>query len=372
MAWNQPGKGNQDPWKGKDPGNEVDAFVNRLKGMFGGGNGAGGRGGRAAGDFNPLPWILGLVGIWLVFNSFKLMDERERGVVLRFGEFSRIMTPGPNFKLPWPIESVQVVDATQVVTLSDSVRVLTMDENIIDISFNAQYTRSDPRSFLFGARDPEDTLRLAAESAVREAVGMNTMETVLFQRSDLVAIARQRLQDSLNDYNTGLVVTEFNLPDARPPDEVKPAFDDAISAREDKIRIENEARAYASKIVPEARGVAAALRAGAEGYRLAAIARAEGDTERFRLLADEYRKAPEVTRKRLYLETMQEVLAKNQKVMAGSDNNILYLPIGGTPANAGAPAEAPVLRLPVTQAASPESTTPTAERPRADGRPGGR
>jgi membrane protease subunit HflK len=362
MAWNQPGKGNQDPWKGKDPGNEVEAFLNRLKGMFGGG-GSGSGGGRrdsnpAAGNFNPLPWVVGLVLVWLVFNSLRLVDERERGVVLRFGEFSRIMTPGPNFKLPWPIESVQVVDATQVVTLSDSVRVLTMDENIIDISFNAQYTRSDPRNFLFGARDPEETLRLAAESAVREAVGMNTMETVLFQRSELVATARQRLQDSLNDYNTGLVVTEFNLPDARPPEEVKPAFDDAISAREDKIRIENEARAYASKIVPEARGVAAALRAGAEGYRLAVIARAEGDTERFRLLADEYRKAPEVTRKRLYLETMQEVLAKNQKVMAGSENNILYLPIGESPARTGVPAEAPVVRLPATQAAPAAAEPP--------------
>lgn len=368
MAWNQPGRGNQDPWKGKDPGNEVEAFLNRLRGMFGGGSGGGSRA-PAGNSFNPLPWVLGLLGIWLVFNSFRLIDERERGVVLRFGEYSRTMNPGPNFKLPWPIESVQVVDATQVVTLSDSVRVLTMDENIIDISFNAQFTRSDPRKFLFGARDPEGTLRLAAESAVREAVGMNTMETVLFQRSELVAIARQRLQGSLNDYDTGLVVTEFNLPDARPPEEVKPAFDDAISAREDRARIENEARAYASKIVPEARGMAAAVRAGAEGYRASVIARAEGDTERFRLLADEYRKAPEVTRKRLFLETMQEVLAKNQKVMAGSDNNILYLPIGESPASRGVPAEAPVVRLPATQAAPAAAEPP---RESADTRQRGR
>jgi membrane protease subunit HflK len=196
------------------------------------------------------------------------------------------------------------------------------------------------------------------------------MDTVLFQRAELVVMARQRLQESLNDYQTGLVLTEFNLPDARPPEEVKPAFDDAISAREDKNRIENEAEAYASKIVPEARGEAAVVRTQAEGYRASVIARAEGDTERFRLLADEYRKAPEVTRKRLYLETMQTVLAANQKVVGGNDN-ILYLPIGGTPARAGAPAEAPVLRLPVTQAAA-EPTVERPERPRADGRPGGR
>lgn len=369
MAWNQPGKGNQDPWKGKDPGNEVEAFVNRLKGMFGGGSGAGGRGSQGTGAFNPLPWILGLVGIWLVFNSFKLMDERERGVVLRFGEFNRIMTPGPNFKWPWPIETVTVVDATQVLTLSDQVRVLTKDENIVDIKFNAQYTKSDPRLFLFGSREPEATLQQAAEGAVREAVGQSTMDTVLSERAQLVVMARQRLQQSLDDYQTGLVLTEFNLPDARPPEEVKPAFDDAISAREDKNRIESEAQAYASKIVPEARGTAAVVRTQAEGYQAAVVARAEGDTERFRLLADEYRKAPEVTRKRLYLETMQMVLAANQKVMSGSDN-ILYMPLGGSSAGAAATPEAPVIRMPATQAATPE--TPTIERPRADARPGGR
>jgi membrane protease subunit HflK len=373
MAWNQPGKGNQDPWKGKDPGNEVEAFVNRLKGMFGGGGGGGNRaGGEGASGFNPLPWVLVLIGVWVVFNSFKLMDERQRGVVLRFGEFNRIMTPGPNFKWPWPIESVEVVDATQVLTLSDQVRVLTKDENIVDIKFNAQYTKSDPRMFLFGSRDPEQTLQQAAEGAVREAVGMNTMDTVLFERAELVVIARQRLQESLIAYNTGLVLTEFNLPDARPPEEVKPAFDDAISAREDKTRVENEAEAYASKIVPEARGQAAVVRTEAEGYQAAIVARAEGDTERFRLLADQYRKAPEVTRKRLYLETMQVVLANNEKVLAGSENNILYLPIGGSQGRQVAPAEAPVLRLPATQAASPETPNQAAERARADGRQRGR
>lgn len=371
MAWNQPGKGNQDPWKGKDPGNEVEAFLNRLKGMFGGGGGR--RGGGAAGaGFNPLPWALALVGVWLVFNSFKLMDERQRGVVLRFGEFNRIMTPGPNFKWPWPVETVEVVDATEVLTLSDQVRVLTKDENIVDIKFNAQYTKSDPRLFLFGARDPELTLQQAAEGAVREAVGQSTMDTVLFQRAELVVMARQRLQESLNDYRTGLVLTEFNLPDARPPEEVKSAFDDAISAREDKSRIENEARAYASKIVPEARGTAAVVRTQAEGYQAAIVARAEGDTERFRLLADEYRKAPEVTRKRLYLETMQLVLASNQKVMAGSDNNILYLPLGSAQGRPMAPAEAPVLRLPATQARPAEPTVERAAREPADARQGGR
>lgn len=352
MAWNQPGKGNQDPWKGKDPGNEVEAFVNRLKGMFGGGGGGNrGRGSNSSGGFNPVPWIIGLFGIWLVFNSFKLMDERQRGVVLRFGEFNRIMMPGPNFKWPWPIESVYVVPATEVVEMTDQVRVLTQDENLIDIKFNVQFSRTDPRTFLFGSVNPEQTLKDSAESAVREVVGRNTMDTVLFDRAQLVIEAQQRLQESLDFYQTGLTVINFNLQDARPPEEVKQAFDDAIAAREDKDRIQNEARAYASKVVPEARGVAARMRTEAEGYRAQAIARAEGDAERFTLLVDEYRQAPEVTRKRLYLETMQEVLSANQKVIAGEDN-ILYLPLGNDGNRSRVPTEAPVLRLPATQAAS--------------------
>ena len=371
MAWNQPGKGNQDPWKGKDPGNEVEAFLNRLKGMFGGGSG-GGRGSAAANGFNPLPWVLGLIAIWVLFNSFKLIDERQRGVVLRFGEFNRIMTPGPNFKWPWPVESVTIVDATAVVEVTDQVRVLTKDENLIDIKFNAQYRRDNPRLFLFGSVNPEQTLKDAAESAVREVVGRSTMDTVLFDRAALVIASQERLQESLDFYQTGLTVVNFNLQDARPPEEVKEAFDDAISAREDKNRIENEARAYASKVLPEARGVAARLRTEAEGYRVAAIARAEGDAQRFSLLAAEYRQAPEVTRKRLYLETMQQVLAGNPKVIGGNDN-ILYLPIGGNAARTGAPAEAPVIRLPATQAAPATPADATPERdPRADRRQGGR
>lgn len=356
MAWNTPGKGNQDPWKGKDPGNEVDAFLSRLKGMFGGGGGR--RGGGPSGGFNAAPWILAVVAVWLVFNSFKLMDERQRGVVLRFGEYNRIMTPGPNFKWPWPIETVRVVDATQVVEVTDEVRVLTRDENLIDIKFNAQYRREDPRMYLFGSVDPEKTLRDAAESAVREVVGRSDMDTVLFDRAELIIAAQERLQESLDFYRTGLRVVNFNLQDARPPEEVKQAFDDAIAAREDKNRIVNEARAYASKVLPEARGVAARMRNEAQGYREATIARAQGAAERFSLLAAEYRKAPEVTRRRLYLETIQEVLANNPKVLAADDGNILYLPVGGSPAptRSGAPAEVPVIRMPVTPAEAPADT----------------
>jgi len=275
-----------------------------------------------------------------------------------------------------------MVDATRIEGLDDEVRVLTRDENIVVIRFNAQYQVSDPRLFLYGFRDDlsvdgkraqgRETLQNAAESAVREVVGNNTMDTVLFERSRLIADARQHLQESLDLYQTGLRVTEFTLQNARPPEEVKTAFDDAISAREDKDRITSEAMAYASKIVPEARGAAERIKAQSEGYRQATIAKAEGDAARFSLLVGEYRKAPEVTRKRLYLETMQQVVAGNQKVIAGRDNNILYLPL----ANGAAPAPLPpVSQLPTVKATG-EGTTDSdaaATRPaRGTGRERGR
>lgn len=365
MAWNQPGKGKQSPWGNNGSGGGMDGIIQRLRDLFGGGGGNG----------NPLFWILPLLVLFMVFNSFKLVDERQRGVVLRFGKFDRIMTPGANFKWPWPVETATIIDATKIETLDDEVRVLTKDENIVVIRFNAQYQVNDPRLFLFGFRDDlsvdgkvsqgRETLQNAAESAVREVVGNNTMDTVLFERSRLIVAARQHLQDSLDMYKTGLKVTEFTLQNARPPEEVKTAFDDAISAREDKSRIESEAKAYASKIVPEARGAAQRIKAESEGYRQATIAKAEGDAQRFTLLVNQYRKAPEVTRKRLYLETMQQVLSTNQKVMAGRDNNILYLPLNGTPA---AGAQPPLSTLPAVKAAMSDSPQP-AERPdRATGR----
>jgi membrane protease subunit HflK len=357
MAWNQPGKGNQDPWKGKDPGNEVEAFLNRLRGMFGGGSGPGGRG-RAPGGFNATPWMLALVGIWLVFNSFKLVNERERAVVLRFGEFNRIMEPGPNFKLPWPIESAVTVEATQIEPVSDRMMVLTRDENLVQVQYNVQYQITDPEQFLFGTRDPRGLLQQTAESAVREVVGKAPLDVALYNRAELVAGAQKVLQEALEKYHTGLTVTQLSLPDARMPDEVKDAFDDVIRAEQDGIRVQEEARAYASQILPEARGEAARVVAEAQGYREATIARAEGDANRFSLLAAEYRRAPEVTRKRLFLETMQVVLAGNPKVLAGDDGNILYLPVGSAPARPPSAADAPIVRLPPTQATPAPEAAP--------------
>ena len=371
MAWNQPGKGSQDPWRGKNSGNPIDVLRSRFRDAFGGGG---------AGGLGPLGWIVPILMLLVLFNSFKLIDERQRGVVLRYGAFNRIMTPGANFKWPWPIETVTVVDATKIETLEDEVRVLTKDENIVDIKFNAQYQISDPRLFLYGFRDDltvdgvrmqgRETLQNAAESAVREVVGNNTMDTVLFERDQLIVAARQHLQESLDLYKTGLKVSEFTLQNARPPEEVRQAFDDAISAREDKSRIESEATAYASKIAPEALGSAARIKAESEGYRAATIAKATGDAARFRQLADQYRKAPEITRKRLYLETMEQVLANNQKVIAERNNNILYLPIpGAAPTAARSAAQAAPVLPTVKSVPAPAASDDNSERaPRGDGR----
>lgn len=357
MAWNQPGSGNQDPWKSKGSKNPVEDFINQLKGSLGLGTSGSG------GGSNWIKNALLVLAVILVFNCFKLIDEQERGVVLRFGQFNRIMTPGANMKLPWPIESVFVVNSTKVEIVEETVSVLTKDENIVDIKFNAQYVIEDPRLYLFGYRDDvvvaggqqgSETIRQAAESVVREVVGNNTMDTILFERDQLTVVAKQHLQETLDLYKTGMSVTQFSLPNARPPEEVKKAFDEATSARENKNSIVNEAKAYASKIVPEARGTASRIKAEADGYREAGIAKATGDSARFRLLADQYRKSPEVTRKRLYLETMQEVISTNPKVVSGGSNNILYLPLNGQ----GVPSiENPATRAPpqvVAPAVSPD------------------
>jgi len=368
MAWNQPGGNKKDPWNsgGGDQGPDVEAFLARLKSSLGrvfGSGGGNGNGGARGGQGGPNVWLL-LVGgllLWLLIDAWAMIDERQLGVVLRFGKFDRIMTPGPNFKLPRPLETVTKVDVTQLRSYCDQVRMLTRDENIVQIEYNVQYKVSDPQLFLFGARDPDDTLKQAAESAVREVIGTSDMDTVLTGEgaAELAADVRKRLQVVLDSYRTGLAVSVFNLQNRRPPSEVREAFDDAISAREDRERIESEAEAYRSRVVPEARGEAARIRAEAEGYKAMVTAKAQGDAERFRMLAEQYRKAPEVTRQRLYLETMQQVLSGNRKVYAGDGGNVLYLPVPGD-ASAASASQPALNRLPAASAAMPPS--PSLER----------
>jgi len=327
MAWNTPGSDNSGGSSGRPPrrrrpgGNPLDAVLDPLRGLFGGGSGGAGAGiGR---------WVALVVGLWLVFNCFVLVTEQQRGVVLRFGEVARVLQPGPHFKLPWPIESVTKVNATAIKTFSTNVPVLTRDENIVQVDINVQYRVSDPAQYLFGTRDADAMLQQAALSTVREQVGRSTLDTVLGARNALAVSAREQLQTSLEAYRTGLVVTELNLPNARPPEEVKPAFDDVNSAQQDKDRLISEAQAYAAQVVPEARGQAARIRTTAEGYKAASVANAQGDADRFSLLVEQYQDAPEVTRKRLWLETVEQVLAGTRKVVGGDSRQLIYVPMDG-------------------------------------------
>jgi len=240
------------------------------------------------------------------------------------------MSPGFNLKWPRPIENVTKVKIKDVRLLADSVRMLTMDENIVQIDFNVQYQVSDAEKFLFHVKDVEDpTVKQAAESAVRQVIGGSAMDTILSgQGSELVAETKKVLQTTLDSYDAGIFVTEVNFQSVAPPHEVKEAFDDVTNARENKQQTENEAQAYANQVVPEARGQAARIKAEAEGYRAERIARAEGDAVRFNQLVTHYKAAPEVTRKRLYLETMQQVLKDSVKVLdASNGRSLINLPM---------------------------------------------
>jgi modulator of FtsH protease HflK len=357
MAWNIPGKNDdsgsgkdrRNPWKPKrGSGGGLGGLFDNFRGMFGGGGGS------------PVRWIGLALVLWLAFNCFVLVAEQERGVVLRFGQFARILQPGPHFKLPWPMERVTKVAATQIKTFGDNVPVLTSDENIVQVEINVQYRVNDAQKYLFGTRDADQMLQQAVLSTVREQVGRSDLDTVLGAREALAVSARQMLQKSLDAYRTGLIVTELNLPNARPPDEVKPAFDDVNSAQQDKDRLTSEAQAYAAKIVPEARGQAARVRTVAEGYKTAAIARATGDAERFTLLVDQYRNAPEVTRKRLWLDTVQQVLSANRTIVGGDSRQLIYVPMaqGTGNASSAAPLLSPELVAPTVNATTDDDIRP--------------
>jgi membrane protease subunit HflK len=331
MAWNEPGGGQRDPWNSKRPGggnHGLDALLKRLQARLGKHGGPGGI----------ITIVLALVLAWLLLSSATVIDARQAGVVLRFGQYSRTLPPGFHFKLPRPVETVTKVETTRVRSLQDSVRMLTRDENIITIDFTVQYQVSDARAYLFAVDDVEDTIAAASEAAVRSVIGRSDMDTILSgEGAALVGEASQALQKTLDAYHCGLLVTAVSFQNVSPPAEVKDAFDDVNKAREDKQSIENGALAYANKVVPVARGDAARIAAEAAGYKAERIARAQGDAARFDLLLKEYKAAPEVTRKRLWLETMEQVMAGNRKVVDGSDGRtIINLP----PAPAASPATA--------------------------------
>jgi membrane protease subunit HflK len=350
VAWNEPGKnGQNDPWNrkrpsGKSPLDDLLATLRKRGGKLGQGPGG------------ILTGILVLVVVGLLFSSYTIVGARQQGVVLRFGQYARTLAPGFHLKLPQPIESVTKVEATRIRSVNDKVAMLTRDENIITIDFTVQYQVDDSRKYLFSLNDPDGTISAAAEAAVRGVIGGSDMDQVLSAAgANLVTEAQQALQKTLDNYNSGLRVTEVSFQNVAPPDEVKDAFDDVNNAREDKQSIENAALAYASKVVPVARGEAARIAAEAAGDKAERIARAQGDTARFDLLLTQYKAAPEVTRKRLWLETMEQVMEHNTKVIDGSDGrNIINLPsVQGSAGDVGAAQAGAIVPVP----ASASSTT---------------
>jgi membrane protease subunit HflK len=354
MAWNEPGGGNnKDPWgnRGDDGPPDLDEVVKKMQdklgGLFGGGRKGGAGGGSSGGPgMAGLGLIIGIVAVVWLFSGIYIVEEGKQGVVLRFGEFNSITSPGPHWRIPYPVDQVEIVDVEQrrfvevgyrsgaagqaLVSVPREALMLTEDENIVNVKLAVQYQVSDPRKYLFDVRDPNAVLKQVAESAVREVIGKSEMDFVLKEgRAEVVAKTKALMQLTLDEYESGLRVSDVNLQDAQPPEEVQAAFSDAIKAREDKERLKNEAEAYANEVVPKARGNAARLIEEANGYKEALIARANGDASRFSQLYTEYKRAPEVTRKRLYLETMENVLGNTSKVMIESDNanNLMYLPV---------------------------------------------
>lgn len=335
MPWKEPGKGDKDPWNSGDQPPDLDeVFRNvnqRLKGLFGGGGRGDGRrksGNGSGGVFGVV--LVGLV-LWVGFDSVHIIDEAEQGVVLRFGEYNRTLSPGINLTLPRPFESMQKVNVSSIRSLEDRGNMLTQDENLVEFVYKVQYRVSSAEDFLFKVRDPEMTVRQSAESALRESVGTNRLDAILegIQRETIRIETQRVLQETLDRYEAGILISEFNLEDVNVPVAVREAYSDVIRAREDKERFIEEARVHANSVVPEARGQAARIVQEAEGYRESTVALAEGEAQRFNQLLIEYRKAPEITRKRLYLQTMESVLGRSKKVLLDTDSsgNLLYLPL---------------------------------------------
>ncbi len=339
MAWNEPGgNGDKDPWgnRGNQDGPpDLDEIVRKMQdkvgGLFGGrgssssGTGDSGPGARGAGII-----ALILLLLWLAWDSAYIIQPAQRGVVLRFGAFQTTIGPGLNFRLPRPFEQVEVVDVDQIRSISHKATMLTQDENIVDVEVAVQYRVKGVEDYLFKVLGPDQTLRQATESSVREVIGKSKMDYVLTEgRNQIATKIKLLMQGILDSYKTGLFVNSVNMQPAKPPEQVKSAFDDAIKAREDEQRKINEAEAYRNEILPKARGAAARQSQDAKAYKARVIDMAKGEASRFTQLMKEYQKAPEVTRERLYLETMESVLSNTSKVYVDTEgnNNLLYLPV---------------------------------------------
>lgn len=327
-------------------------FNRRLNGLFGkkgGGGNGGGDGPRLPNiDFNPrflgggIGLLLGLIALVWLASGFYIVDASQRGIVLQFGSFKEATEPGLRWRLPYPIQSHELVNLTGVRTIEIGYRgsernkvlkealMLTDDENIVNIQFAVQYILKDPVEYLFNNRHTDEAVMGAAESAVREIVGKSRMDFVLYEgREQIATQAAKLMQDILDRYQSGILISKVTMQNAQPPEQVQAAFDDAVKAGQDRERQKNEGQAYANDVIPKAKGTAARLMEEANGYKQRVIATAEGDASRFKQVVAEYAKAPEVTRQRMYLDTMQQIFANTSKVMvdAKGQGNLLYLPL---------------------------------------------
>ena len=336
MSWNNDDKRN--PWqsdRNRGPG-DLDEVVRdmqrKLSGLFGG-RGRGGRGNGRGGDSpagrGMATAIFGIViAGWALWGLYSV-DDAERGVVLRFGEFHAITQPGLRWRIPL-VDTYELINTNVTERYSYRGSMLTEDENIVVVDLVVQYRRTDPEAYLFNLREPEATLQDVTSSAIREVVGKNLLDFILTEgRAEIAADTQTLIQSTLDFYGTGITVYEVNLQDANFPPDVEASVQDAIRAREDRERMSLEAQAYSNDVIPRARGAAAREIQDAEGYRARVTADAEGEADRFVQILREYEKAPGVTRQRLYIETLEQVLANSTKVLvdAAGGNNLLYLPL---------------------------------------------
>lgn len=336
MAWNEPGGNNQDPWGGKrnndgppDLDEALKKFQEKLGGMFGGGSGSGGGNPGAGLSSSALGLIVAaIIVIYALFGIYQV-NEQERAVILRLGVYSETKLPGLHWNPPL-IDQVTRLNVTKVRLHSSTGEMLTQDLNIVEVNLSVQYRINDAKSFVLMVRAPERSLAQATDSALRHVVGSTEMHEVLTEGREKIAFdVQQRLQSYLDAYQTGIEVSTVNVEGTSPPREVQAAFDDVNKAREDEERLKNEAEAYSNGIIPEARGKAQRVIEEAMAYREQVVAQAEGEAKRFEQLLFEYQKAPAVTRERLYLDAVQEVMSKSSKVMIDVEggNNMLYLPL---------------------------------------------
>lgn len=364
MSWNEPGgSGDRNPWgkRGDTPPPDLDEMFRRLQRRLGG---FGGRGG--SNSAGPPAGMAGfalaaLLAVWLAFG-FYVVREGEQAVVLRFGAYHTTTGPGLHWRIPAPVDRLRRVDMGLIRsaeigyrgdagsgsrgTVAGESLMLTADENIVDIEFAIQYRVADARAFLFNLVDPLETVVAVTESAVREVIGKNRMEYILTEgRAEVAGAVEELVQKTLDTYGTGLQVTSVNMRDAQPPEQVQAAFFDAIQAREDEQRLISEAEAYRNDVLPRARGESARVMEEAAGYSERVVAQARGEAARFDQVLSAYREAPDVTRERLYLETIEKVLGANRKVIVDQKNggqNLYYLPLdrlleGGAPAGGAGP-----------------------------------